>query len=129
MDDAANDPAALLERALGDVARDVEKIHDNCRLHDTAAFVEEAACGGTVYVADLHENSLTAVLELLVRRAQVDHQIPVRLAQPDHGARRDHVEHELRGGTGFHPCRSGDDFGSRDRQYENVDDVERLAWR
>ena len=72
-----------------------EKVHDDRRLHDAAAPVEQLARRGAIDLADLHEDSLTAVLQLLVRRAQVDHQVAERLAEADHRARRDHVEHEL----------------------------------
>ena len=52
--------------------------------------------------------------ELVVRRDDVDHQVPERLAEPDHRDRRDHVEHELLRGPGLEPRRAGDHLGPDD---------------
>ena len=84
---------------------------------------------GAVDPADLHEDSLAAVRQLLVGRPQVDHQIAVGLAEADHRAGRDRVEHELGGGARLHARGARDDLRAGDRQDHDVHDVERLVRR
>ena len=58
-----------------------------------------------------HHDAMAPVLELRVRGAKVDHEVAVGLAQPDHRAGGDGVEHELGGGAGLHPGGAGDHLG------------------
>ena len=53
--------------------------------------------------------------ELLVRRADVDHQVPEGLAEPDHRDGRDRVQDELLRGAGLEPRRAREEFGADDR--------------
>ena len=48
--------------------------------------------------------------ELLVRGADVDHQVAVGLAEPDHRDRRDRVQDELLRRAGLEPRRAGDEL-------------------
>ena len=79
--------------------------------------------------ADLHEDSLAAVLELVVGRAEIDHEVAEGLPQADHGAGRDRVEHELGRGAGLHAGGAGDDFGAGEGEDQDVDGVECLLGR
>ena len=54
--------------------------------------------------------------QLVVRGVDVDHQVPVRLAEPDHRDRREHVQDELLGGAGLQPGRAGEDLGADRRR-------------
>ena len=60
-----------------------------------------------------------AVAQLLVGHADVDHQVPVGLAEPDHRQRREHVQHELLRGAGLQARRAGDEL----RADEHLDRV------
>ncbi len=52
--------------------------------------------------------------QLLVGGAHVDHEVPVGLAQADHGDRRDEVEDEFLRGAGLEAGGAGEQFGSDD---------------
>ena len=56
------------------------------------------------------DDAAHAGAELVVRGDDVDHQVPERLAEPDHRDRRDHVEDELLRGAGLEPRRSREDL-------------------
>ena len=106
-----------------------EEVHDDRRLHGAAAASSSSrAPSRSTSQTSMRILSLRS-RELVVRRAQIDHQVAERLAEPDHRARRDHVEHELGRGAGLHARRAGDDLGAGDRQDEDVDDVERVLRR
>ena len=55
-----------------------------------------------------------AILELLVRGDDVDHEVPVRLAEADHRDRRDRVEHELLRGARLEARRSREELRADD---------------
>src|SRR5687768_16534827 len=85
-DDATNHPASTLERLLGSLAIDAELAHHDRKLDALVACFEEPTSFDTVDGAHFHHDPLAPVLELQVRRPEIDHQVAVRLAEPDHRA-------------------------------------------
>src|ERR1043166_9220801 len=83
-DGAPNDAARALEGTLRVLTRRAEKVHRNRRLHRAAGAREERPRVLARQLADLGDDALASVLELLVRCAEVDHQVAVRLAKSDH---------------------------------------------
>ena len=61
------------------------------------ARLQQLAGGVVVDARGDHQDAPGAVLQLLRRGLHVHHQVAVRLADPDHRRRRQHVEHELGG--------------------------------
>src|SRR5450759_143206 len=119
--DAPDHAAVFGEELLGFLTRDSLLLHHDRKLDALVRALEELRRFISRHSADFHHNSLAPVDELVVRRAEVDHQIAVRLAEPDHGAGRDGIEHELGRGPGFHPRRASDDLGADDRKHRQVD--------
>ena len=62
----------------------------------------------------VRDDPADARAQLVVRRDDVDHEVAVRLPQPDHRDRRDHVEDELLGRPGLEAGRACDDLGPDD---------------
>ena len=60
----------------------------------------------------LHQDALAPVDQLVVPGAEIHHQVAVGLAEPDHRAGGERVEHQLGGGARLHPGRAGDDLGT-----------------
>ena len=60
------------------------------------------------------DDAADARAQLLVRRGDVDHEVAVRLAEPDHRDRREHVEDELLRRPGLEPRRAGEELGADD---------------
>ena len=70
-----------------------------------------------------------AVAQLLVGHADVDHQVAVGLAEPDHRQRREHVQHELLRRAGLQPRRAGDELGADEHLDRVLDRRAELASR
>ena len=70
--------------------------------------------------AAFHDDADGALLELLVAGLDVDHEVAVDLAELDHRARREHVEHELLCRARLHARRARDDFRPRDGRQRDV---------
>ena len=104
-------------------------MHNDSRLHRAAGALEERPRLFARELAHLGDDPLAPILELLVRCAEIDHEIAICLAESNHRAARDGVEHQLRCRPRLHSRRAGDHFGSRDWQNENVDETHRLVRR
>ena len=68
---------------------------------------------GAIYSGRFHDDALAPVDQLVVPGPQVHHQVAVGLAEPDHGAGGECVQHELRGGSRLHSGGAGDDLRAR----------------
>jgi hypothetical protein len=60
--------------------------------------------------SEVHHDPLTAVDQLGIGGLQIHHQVAVGLAEADHGAGREGVEHQLGGRPRLHPGGPGHDF-------------------
>lgn len=63
-------------------------------------------------VASVGDDALRAVDELFVLGLHVDHEVPVYVAELNHGSGTEHVEDELGGGAGLHAGGAGKHFGA-----------------
>src|ERR1051326_1373902 len=84
--DAPDDATLLRETTFGFAAIHAEELHDDRRLHDPSGLRENVVRLTSIDAADLHHDALGPIPELLVGRAQVDHQVAEGLAEPDHRA-------------------------------------------
>src|SRR5262245_44058617 len=66
-----------LEALHGIVLRQTELLHNDSSLHVAAGGGEQFLRLVTRDRADLHQNTLAPILELEVRRLEIDHQVPV----------------------------------------------------
>jgi len=60
--------------------------------------------------AGFEEDAASAILKLLVRLGQVDHEVVVGMAQTNHRRCRKHVEDHFLGRASFDACGTGEDF-------------------
>ncbi len=87
-------------------------------------------CGGVVEVGDFADDADGAVVEFVAGAGvEVDHQIFVDLADPDHADGGNHIEYELCGCPCFHACAASDDFGTGEDTDGDVGCVGRLTAR
>ena len=83
------------------------------RASPSASAIASSTSVAEAPLADGHDPP-DSILELLVRRDDVDHEVPVRLPEPDHRDRRDRVEDELLRRAGLEPGRSREELGPDD---------------
>src|SRR6185312_5536918 len=74
----------------------------------------------TRHITHLHNNPLRPIRQLVIRRPQVDHQIPIRLPKPNHRPRGDHIEHKLRRRPRFQPSRPSHHFRPHQRHNQHI---------
>src|SRR6185436_10156289 len=118
---APDHAAVLRQKPLGVLAADSTLLHHDGELDALSSGLQQSRRFFAGHTADFHHDALAAIDQLVVGGAEIDHQIAVGLAEPDHRAGGDGVEHEFGGGTGFHPGRSRNDFGADDREHRHVD--------
>ena len=107
-------PRDAVEPRPGHVGVDAGEERDDRHLGVSVSGVERRldlvrACSGRVRDDPPHARA-----QLVVRRDDVDHQVPEGLPEPDHRDRRDHVEHELLRRAGLEPRRARDHLGPDD---------------
>ena len=93
--DATDYPAIFGEKLLCSFARYSFLLHYDRELDALAGALEKFAGFIARNTAHFHYDPLTPIDELVVGSAEIDHQIAVRFAEPDHGAGGDGIEHEL----------------------------------
>ena len=104
-------PPAASRRARAAADVDAGDECDDCDLR-VAVCVRERGIDPIVRLAGrVRDDPPDARAQLVVRRDDVDHEVAVRLAQPDHRDGRDHVEDELLRRPGLEPGRACDDLG------------------
>ena len=86
--------------------------HDHGNRGAIAAGLQRVSGGIVVRTSGLFEDAGGALDQLLVLSPHVDHEVAIDVAEPGHGAGRDHVEDHLVGGTRLHAGGSGQDFGA-----------------
>src|SRR5437762_11805 len=127
--DTTDYPAIFGEKLFRRFARYSFLLHYDRELDALAGALEKF--GGFVArnPAHFHYDPLTPIDELVVGSAEIDHQIAVRFAEPDHRAGRDRIEYKLGSGSGLHARRSGHDFRTDDRQNHDVDPGDKVSGR
>src|SRR6267143_1973539 len=129
--DAPNHSAVLREKSLRLFARHAPLLHDDCRLDALVGLFQEFLRLIARDSANLHHDPLAPVDELVVRGAEIDHEVAVRLSEPDHRAGGDGVEHELGRGSRLHARGARHRLRPYDRQYGHVDSRDQVSrrWR
>ena len=75
------------------------------------------------------DDAARAIARFFGARVEVDHQVAVGLANPHHRRGRQHVEDELRGGSGLQARRAGDHFRADGRRDREIDERLQLGSR
>src|SRR5688572_28923489 len=118
------------EQLLGFLPRDPLFVHHDRELHALTSGLKKS---GRLFLGEtthLHHYSPAPLYELVVRRAKIDHEISVGLAESDHRAGGNRVEHELGRGSRLHARRAGDHLGAyngENRYIKLRDEISR--WR
>src|SRR6185503_12989723 len=118
---APDDATVLRQKPLGVLPADSTLLHHDGELDALSSGFQQSRRFLAGHTADFHHDALAAIDQLVVGSAEIDHQIAVGLAEPDHRAGGDGVEYELGGSAGLHPGRSRHDFGADDGQHRHVD--------
>src|SRR6267143_3325899 len=127
--DAPNHPAILGKKSLGVFAGHAPLLHDDRRLDALVSLVEKFSCLVARDPASLHHDPLASIDELVVRGAEIDHEVAVRFSEPDHRASGDGVENELGRGSGLHAGGARYRFRPYDRQYGHVNSGDQVRRR
>ncbi len=104
------DVAGGVQRPLGDGPADVQLQHRDGGLGRAAGPDQGLAGGRLVRPRHPADDADAPVHELPAHRPEVDHQVPVDLAEPDHDGGAQRVEHQLGGRPGLHPGGARDDL-------------------
>src|SRR6516162_10758702 len=95
--------------------------HDRC--FDVPPRAAQQFIGFVVFKTRHDRHDATgAVASFFGAGLHIDHQVAVRLAGADHRARRQHVEDDLRGRSGFEPRGSGNHLGPDGRRDRQIDE-------
>jgi len=103
------------EHSLGLRRRDAATLDDDRRLDIAAATLQQRGRVVGPDAGQFPDDPPRTVRQFLVGRLQVDHQIAVGLAQLDHGAGGEHVQHQLGRRPGFQPSAAADHLRPDDR--------------
>lgn len=103
----AQDAIVPLQQIFSICATKIESLHDDGGLH-RPGFVQQlrGACGACA--GSLRNNTFGTIYKLRVRGCNVRHQVAVHVAEPDHEAGGQHIQHQLGGGAGLHARTAGD---------------------
>src|SRR6185503_758109 len=85
-DHPSNEPTSVANALHCILTTHTGAVHNDTDLHATSSRLEQRARIVAGDPARFHQDPFAAILELEIRRLEVDHQVPPGLAQPDHRA-------------------------------------------
>ena len=109
---SANVAVRFFQSCDGSISIDSCCQHDQSYRSPSAGGFERAAGSGRIASGCPFEDADGALRQLFILRYDIHHKIPVDITETAHCARRNHVEHHLVCGGGFHPGRSRENFGT-----------------
>ena len=87
--------------------------HDNGDLCPVAALLQSLGSRIVIHAGGFADDALAPLHQLLVGGFHVHHQVAVDLAQLDHCAGGEHIQHHFLSGAALHASRAGDDLRPR----------------
>src|SRR6266567_5221713 len=96
-------PARSFESNSRLVGTNIRQAGNQCRLEFVVAAIEQCIRCLLVETGQQADNSIGAGFEFVVRGSKVDHEVAEALAELNHGAGREYIQHELGGGACLEP--------------------------